>query len=299
MILRKRVTVAEEGLRLDEAAARLFPQLSRTRIRKIVDWGGCAVSDVMVRVASRAVREGDEIIMGVMEAEGYCEHRLAPEEILFENDGFIAVNKGAGINAQRTPYQLKGTMEHAVALHFREQGLDEPVRIVHRLDRGTSGVMVFPKGKKEAALVSALFQQGEVEKVYWALVTGEPAEQWRVEGLMAKIGPGRYGMASPGRESRSSFRLLCRGEGASLVECRPETGRSHQLRVHLAHSGLPIVGDDTYGGEKAGRMMLHCRRMGFDTPRGRVVATAPPDEVFLGFCGERGIVLPEGEAAAG
>jgi RluA family pseudouridine synthase len=300
VILRKHVTSAEAGLRLDDAAPRLFPQISKTMARRIIDWGGCTVAGAMVRVASRTVNEGDEIVVGVMEAEHYRDvYLLAPEELIYEDDGFIAVNKPAGINAQRTPYQLKGTMEHAVSRYFADHGIavGEPVRIVHRLDRGTSGVMIFPKTKREAALVSDLFQQGEVEKVYWALVSGKPPQEWRVEGTMAKIASATYGMATPGRDSRSAFHLLAEGEGAALVECRPETGRTHQLRVHLAHSGHPVVGDKTYGGEPAPRMMLHCRTMGFEAAGRRVAASAPVDEDFRQFCSRCGVNLPGAEAS--
>jgi 23S rRNA pseudouridine1911/1915/1917 synthase len=96
-------------------------------------------------------------------------------------------------------------------------------------------------------------------------------------------------MATPGRESRSAFRLLATGEGASLVECRPETGRTHQLRVHLAHSGHAVVGDKTYGGEPAPRMMLHCRLMAFTGPLRNVSAMAPVDAAFVEVCARYGV----------
>ena len=148
MILSSFVVSDQSGLRLDDAAKAIFPQLSKTQIRRIIDLGGCAVNQTMVRVASREVRRGDEIIIGVMEAERFVDVRLVKEELLYEDSNYLALNKASGINSQRTPYQLKGTAEYAVAMYLKEQGSNEPARVIHRLDRGTSGVMFFPRHKQ-------------------------------------------------------------------------------------------------------------------------------------------------------
>lgn len=293
MILTGRAGEGEAGTRLDDGAVRLFPQLSKTRVRKIIDWGGCAVAGAMVRVASRTLRAGEEIVLGVMEPERYQELAYTRDDLLFENDDYLAVNKAAGLNCQRTPYQLKGTVEHAVTLYLRTLGSQEPARVIHRLDRGTSGVMIFPKTKRAAAHISAQLKEGRVEKVYWALVTAEPAsDQWEVNAPIAKVGSARYGVATPGREALTRFAVIARGTCGVLVEARPLTGRTHQIRVHLAHCGLPIVGDPTYGGEKAPRMMLHCRAMSFTAADRRpITAEAPLDDPFRDACASRGIIL--------
>jgi len=280
-------------MRLDDGAARLFPGLSKTRVRKIIDWGGCAVAGAVVRVASRTLRAGEEIVLGVMEPERYRELAYGRDDLLFEDADYLAVNKAAGLNCQRTPYQLKGTVEHAVTLYLRASGSQEPARVIHRLDRGTSGVMIFPKTRGAAAHISAQLKGGRVEKVYWAVVTAEPeADQWEVHAPIAKVGSGRYGVATPGREALTRFTVIARGAGGSLVEARPLTGRTHQIRVHLAHCGLPIVGDATYGGAKAPRMMLHCRAMAFTAVDGRpVAAEAPLDDAFREACASRGIIV--------
>lgn len=280
-------------MRLDDGAVRLFPELSKTRVRKIIDWGGCAVAGAMVRVASRTLRAGEEIVLGVMEPERYRDLAYSRDDLLFEDADYLAVNKAAGLNCQRTPYQLKGTVEHAVTLYLRALGSQEPARVIHRLDRGTSGVMVFPKTRPAAAHISAQLKEGRVEKVYWAMVTAEPeADQWEVDAPIAKVGSARYGVATPGREALTRFTVIAQGAGGFLVEARPLTGRTHQIRVHLAHCGLPIVGDATYGGEKAPRMMLHCRSMSFvAADRRRVAAEAPLDDAFREACASRGITL--------
>ncbi len=293
MILKTVVTADCAGVRLDEGAHILFPELSKTRIRKIIDWGGCTLAGSMVRVASRLLKKGDELILGVMEPERCLEREFRPDEILVDDREYLAVCKEAGLNSQRTPYQLKGTLEYMVGQFFRNRGSSEPVRVVHRLDRGTSGVMIFPTSQRPAAHLSALLKDGTVEKKYWAVVQGIPeTTRWEVDLPIAKIGSARYGVATPGREARSGFLVLATGNGAALIQATPHTGRTHQLRVHLAHCGLPVVGDPSYGGLPAPRMMLHCRSMAFRAGEGREIrAVAPVDAPFADICRQYGLGL--------
>jgi RluA family pseudouridine synthase len=294
MILTATVGASQAGMRLDDGARELFPSLSKTRIRTIIDWGGCTVSGTMVRVASRTLETGEEIVVGVLEPERRREFSYAPQDMLFEDHAYLAINKEQGVNSQRTPYQLKGTVEYAVGIYMREQGSKEPARVIHRLDRGTSGVMFFPKHKRAATHISYQLKTGGVEKIYWALIAGSPDEEsWEVDAPIAKLNKFRYGVALPGKESRTLFRILATGRGATLVEARPLTGRTHQIRVHLAHSGFPVIGDATYGSPPASRMMLHCRSMSFRALDGTTVAaTAPVDHFFRTLSETHGIDLP-------
>jgi len=282
MILVARVDAEQAGMRLDDGARAIFPQLSKGEIRRIIDWGGCNISQTLVRVASRTLREGDEIALGVMEAQRCIELFFTREELLYEDKDFLAVCKAEGFNSQRTPYQLKGTVEYAVECYMKSIGLKDPSRVVHRLDRGTSGVMFFPKHKQAATLISDLLKNGKVEKTYWALVSGSPDEpQWKVDKPIAKVSKFRYGVALSGRPARTVFSVLGEGEGVTAIEAKPLTGRTHQIRVHLSHSGFPIIGDESYGGAPAPRMMLHCRSMRFTGTRGTVIeAVAPTDAAF-------------------
>ena len=297
MILRATVDREAAGMRLDDGARLLFPELSKTRLRRVIDWGGCTVGGSMVRVASRFLREGDEVVLGVMEPERCVEREFRTDEILHDDREYLAVCKEAGLNSQRTPYQLKGTLEYMVGQHFRSRGNGEPVRVIHRLDRGTSGVMIFPKAQRPAAHISTLLKKGAVTKIYWALVRGLPSEDaWEIDAPIAKIGSARYGVATPGREARSGFRTLATGDGAALVEAIPRTGRTHQLRVHLSACGLPVIGDPTYGGGPAPRMMLHCRSMSFVAGDAREVhVVAPVDAQFIATCRQYGLKCPNGE----
>ena len=141
MILRKMVGKEQSGSRLDDAIATLCTGVSKTEARRIIDRGGCTVNVALVRVASRSVKTGDVIEIGVMETGRFQELQLPPEALLYEDGELIAVNKPAGINSQRTPYQLKGTLEYWVSEYFKAGGLSESARVVHRLDRGTSGAI--------------------------------------------------------------------------------------------------------------------------------------------------------------
>jgi len=294
MLLNSRVGAGQDGVRLDDAAKTLFPQLSKSQIRRIIDLGGCAVNQVMVRVASRELNEGDEIIIGVMEPERFIDFRLKTEELLYDDRNYLALNKPSGINSQRTPYQLKGTAEYAVALYLKEQAINEPARVIHRLDRGTSGVMFFPKNKPAATHIAAELKESRVEKIYWAIVSDLPEEsQWSVDAPIGKLNKFRYGVTLPGKPSVTDFRILSTSGRYALIEARPLTGRTHQIRVHLTHSGLPIVGDTPYGGAPAERMMLHCRSMSFLDKNGiNISASAPPDMKITEFCKEAGLQIP-------
>ena len=151
MILRKTVSTELNGNRLDDAITALCTGISKSEARRIIDRGGCTVNVALVRVASRSVKTDDIIEIGVMEKGEFQELLLPPEALLYEDEELIAVNKPAGINSQRTPYQLKGTLEYWVSEFFRSRGNSEPARVVHRLDRGTSGAMLFPKNRPAAA----------------------------------------------------------------------------------------------------------------------------------------------------
>ncbi len=295
MILQAVVGASQAGVRLDDGLKAIFPQLSKTEIRRLIDWGSCTVNMGLVRVASRLLKEGDSIAIGLIEKERCVDLIYNTGDMLYEDQDCLAVNKGVGINSQRTPYQLKGTVEYAVGCYLRLQGVQEEARIVHRLDRGTSGVIFFPKHKMAATRIAGKFKAGQIEKVYWAVVAGNPTDDaWKVDAPIGKLNKFRYGVMRPGKDSVTGFRVIARGTDAALVEARPVTGRTHQIRVHLSHSGLPIVGDTAYGGPSQIRIMLHCRRMSFSGPSGQQVsAIAPVDEAFRQICNEYLIPINE------
>lgn len=274
------------GKRLDETLAKLA-ELSKGEARRIIDRGGCAVNQAMVRVASRSMKDGDALTVGIVQPGEFHELMLPPEAIVYQDHDLLAVNKPSGVASQRTPYQLKGTLEYWVVEEFGRQGIKEPVRVVHRLDRGTSGLMLFPKHRQAAAWLSELFKYGSIKKRYLALVAGLPPDRcWSADGAIGKLGTARWGVMAEGRTALTDFRLLAAAEGLALLEACPKTGRTHQIRVHLSTDGFPIVGDTTYGGTKASRLMLHCVGLELEGRNGlTLILTAPPDLDFIGMCG--------------
>ncbi len=287
MIRELRITKEMFGKRLDESLA-LLAGISRGESRRIIDRGGCAVNQAMVRVASKNLKVGDLLTVGIMQPGEFRELVLENDAIIYQDANLIAVNKPSGVASQRTPYQLKGTMEYWAAEQFSSEGINEPVRVVHRLDRGTSGLLLFPKHRKAAAWLSELFKQGRIHKRYLALVTGTPvSDKWIANDAIGKIGRSRWGIVNGGRTARTDFRLLGIADGKALVEARPLTGRTHQIRVHLSALGLPIVGDLTYNGEPACRLMLHCAELELQGYDGVETLTfkALPDSNFINQCG--------------
>ena len=286
MIVNRTIPVELAGHRLDDALARLA-NISKAEARRVIDRGGCAVNQTMVRVASRGVKAHELLTVGLMQAGEFNDLVLGAEAIVYQDQDLLAVSKLSGVASQRTPYQLKGTLEYWVAEEFGRQGVREPVRVIHRLDRGTSGVMLFPKHRQAAAYLSDLFKQGTIRKRYLALVTGVPsAHAWEENGPIGKQASSRYAVMSEGRAARTLLRCLATADGQTLIEARPLTGRTHQIRVHLAAAGLPIVGDTTYGGAAAPRLLLHCSGLEFVGRDGRPLhLVSPPAADFVALCG--------------
>jgi 23S rRNA-/tRNA-specific pseudouridylate synthase len=154
--------------------------------------------------------------------------------------------------------------------------------------------MFFPKHKQAATYISDQLKEGLVEKVYWAVVSDLPEEtEWTVDAPIGKLNKFRYGVTLPGKPSVTEFRVISTAGSHALVEAKPLTGRTHQIRVHLTHCGLPIVGDLPYGGAQAERMLLHCRSMTFRDRKGELIrAEAPVDDSFLRIVSACGLSIP-------
>jgi tRNA pseudouridine32 synthase/23S rRNA pseudouridine746 synthase len=177
-------------------------------------------------------------------------------------------------------------------------GLPRPPELAHRLDRDTSGCLVLGRHRQALRRLGALFAHGRIEKTYWAVVVGEPnGEAGVIDRPLAKIGPAwswKVKVDDKGQAAVTEWRVLGRGGQLAWIECRPKTGRTHQLRVHLASIGCPIVGDPTYGPQSAApgsaRLQLHARSVAVPLYPGKppVSVTAPvPDHMVeaLKACG--------------
>lgn len=204
--------------------------------------------------------------------------KLRAEWLIAETEGLLVVHKPAGL------------LTHATADRSRENLVDllrqarpdlTDLTLQHRLDRETSGLLLFTTSVEMRAFVAHQFESRQVEKEYLCWVQGKRLESsWRVEApLQQRSGRVRVG---PGQEARTDFRLLQRQGAYCLLQARPLTGRKHQIRAHLAHRGLPIVGDQLFGGEEASRLMLHAHRLTLTLPGPQTAVTfeAPPNIDF-------------------
>jgi len=285
---------SEAGQRLDRALSDLAG-VPRSQARRWIDQGRVRLEGKVVR-ASRAVVAGEQV---EAEPPDAVASEAAPEDIplsvLYEDADLIVVDKPAGLVVHPGPGHPSGTLVNALLHHCRDlSGIGGVLRpgIVHRLDRGTSGVMVAAKNDAAHAALAEQFHDHTIERIYRALVVGVPgADEGRSDRPIGRHPRDRKKMSvrtRSGRPARTRWRVerRFRVAGLSWLEVRPETGRTHQIRVHLSAAGLPLVGDPNYGRSRRrapslDRPALHAAVLGFDHPTGgerlRFEAETPPD----------------------
>lgn len=291
------VSSEEAGERLDLVlAARIG--ISRAQAKRWIDATKVSRNEKPCRASDR-VQLGDQISAT---APPVLPTELRPEaiplDVLFEDEDLIVLNKPAGLVVHPAPGHSTGTLVHALLHHCRDLsgigGVERP-GIVHRLDRGTSGVMVVAKNDPAHQHLSGLFHDHDIERVYFALVRVLPgADSGRIEAPIGRHPRDRKRMSTAtrgGRPAATRWRVVERfaDPRAAWLEISPETGRTHQIRVHLSSAGLPIAGDPVYGAGRGqrgkpwadlGRPALHAAVLGFRHPRdGRLLHfEAPPPE---------------------
>lgn len=266
----------QAGQRLDQLLAGELPQYSRARIQEWIKQGLVRV-DAETRKASYVLRGGEAI---VVHPAARPPLRASPEpiglEVLYEDEALVAVNKPAGMTVHAGAGVHQGTLVNALLHRYQRlssvNGDDRP-GIVHRLDRFTSGVMLVARTDEAHRHLAAQFAGRTTEKVYLALVHGVMrGESGRVEKPIARNATQRFKMTTSerGRYAISEWRVLTRFENFTLVEVKIGTGRTHQIRVHLASLRHPVAGDTTYGAPAnplAGeRFFLHAARITFQHP---------------------------------
>jgi 23S rRNA pseudouridine1911/1915/1917 synthase len=279
-----RVTPQAAGQRLDRFLASQLPQLSRTRIQELIEQGRVRVSGREER-ASYRVNEGESLEVEVI---GRPPLVAVPEEIpielLYEDEDLVVVNKPAGMVVHAGAGETHGTLVNAL-LHklgtLADSGDAARPGIVHRLDRGTSGVLVVARNEETHRALAWQFEHREVEKYYLALVHGRLKQKTGTIALpIARDLERRTRMTTrrrEGREARTDWRELFSLNGFTLVEARLHTGRTHQIRVHFAAIGHPVVGDTVYGAPREVRVggkivssldrtFLHAARIAFAHP---------------------------------
>lgn len=275
------------GERLDAALSASRPELSRTRWQQLIAEGHVQLVGKGPAKASMRLSGGERVLVSfppVTETELVAESVAL--DIRYEDRDLLVVNKPAGMVVHPAPGHEQGTLVNAVLAHCPDlEGVGGERRpgIVHRLDKDTSGLIVIAKNERTLRFLQDQFKRRTVEKYYLALVEGaiQPAEALidapigrdpRQRKRMAVISSGSSAVSRP---AETRYRALAYYEAYTLVECRPLTGRTHQIRVHMAFAGFPIVGDKVYGRRKQTsglqRHFLHAARLFFARPNGQML----------------------------
>jgi 23S rRNA pseudouridine1911/1915/1917 synthase len=297
--LRVEVPADQEGARLDAFLTTALPDRSRSQIQRLI-------KDGLVTGSGKAVRASTPVHAGqVFEIEWPepLQPTAAPEDlplpILYEDKDVVVIDKPAGMVVHPAAGHRRGTVVNALLFHVDDlSGVGGELRpgIVHRLDRGTSGLMVAAKNDTAHHELARQFQDREVEKEYIALVWGLVQQGRRIDTPIGRDPGNRQKMSTRARRARSAVTRVTMAEhfrGVSLLHVAIATGRTHQIRVHLSSIGHPIVGDPTYGGvhrrvahdvravQRLERPFLHAARLAFTHPtearRMEFASPLPPD----------------------
>jgi 23S rRNA pseudouridine1911/1915/1917 synthase len=270
------VTSEFVGQRLDVFLAHVFPDLTRSRIQNLIKQNFVRSKEKPLKPNHR-VKEGEEFIVTIPDP---VEISLDPEnidvEIIYEDEDLVVINKPQGMVVHPAVGNLSGTLVNALLYHCDHlSGINGKVRpgIVHRLDKDTSGLLVVAKNDMSHQHLAKQIKGKTVTRIYWALVDGKLKEEART--IHAPIGRHpierkKMTVVPGGRQAVTHIRVLESFEDATLVEAKLETGRTHQIRVHLAHIGFPIMGDPRYGRKKQklhlSGQALHAKYLAFVHP---------------------------------
>ena len=279
------------GLRLDQALAKLLPEESRTRLARLIDSGHVRVDGATATPRSK-VKSGEAVEVRL--APRVEENAFAPErialEILHEDDDVLVIDKPAGLVVHPGSGNWSGTMLNALLHHAPQLAGLARAGIVHRLDKDTSGLLVVAKNEPAQASLVRQLQARTVKRTYLAIARGKVAGKGTVDAPLGRHPKSRTRMAvvASGKPAVTHYRVKKAFAHHTLLECDLETGRTHQIRVHLASIGHPIEGDPVYAGRGKGllpRQALHAWKLAFVHPRSgkamRFEAKPPADFAAL------------------
>lgn len=285
---------SDTNLRLDRFVSAAIPDLSRTYLQSLVEEGLVLVDGVPRRAAFK-MTPGQVVTVSLPEIETIdAVPEDIPLDILFEDGDILVVNKPPGMVVHPAPGHPRGTLVNAVLYHAPDMmigGTNRP-GIVHRLDKDTSGVMIVAKTDRAHTSLVKQWQDRTIEKTYLALVSGRvEEEEASIDAPIGRDTANRMRMAAvrTGRDARTSFTVAERFDETTLLNVSIQTGRTHQIRVHLAMIGFPVVGDTLYGSPKAARaasrigirrQFLHASELGIEMISGQrqtFVAQVAPD----------------------
>jgi len=264
----------EQDVRLDRYVCQQLPELSRARAQKLIADGRITVNGQSAKPGLK-LNTGDRLKVAIPPTPP---EQLLPEavplDILYEDDDLLVVDKPVGLTVHPTPGHTSHTLVNALLAHFPHLAdIGDWLRpgIVHRLDKDTSGLMLVAKNSKAQANLIGQFKTHSVTKAYIALVRGRlTPENGIIEAAIGRDPRHRQRMAvvAGGREARTEYQVIKYIRDYTLLEVRPETGRTHQIRVHLGAIGFPVVGDKIYGVRSpfVPRQFLHACRLGFSLP---------------------------------
>ncbi len=247
---------ASAGRRLDRFLAARLPALSRTAIKRLILDGRLSLGAETIMDPSRTVKQGESYLLEVPPpAPARPEGQAMALEVLHEDDDILVLDKPAGLVVHPAPGHPDRTLVNALIAHCGQTlsgiGGERRPGIVHRLDKDTSGVMVVAKNDAAHRALAARFARHDIAREYRALVWGRPnPPRGRIEGAIGRDSRNRKRMAvvaTGGKPARTHYSTLSRFDcGAAELACRLDTGRTHQIRVHLAHLGHPVIGDALY-----------------------------------------------------
>ena len=283
------VPASLHGQRLDRVLVAMAPEFSRSHLQSLIDQGEVKVDARTETTPARKVRAGQRIAFALMptaESQAFRPEPMALA-IVHEDEAVLVVNKPAGLVVHPAAGNWSGTLLNGLLAHVKAAAALPRAGIVHRLDKDTSGLMVVGKTLQAVTALVRAIAAREVHREYLALAHGEVRDAaFSVDAPIGRDPVGRVRMAvvGSGKPARTDFRRLAVGGGYSALECRLHSGRTHQIRVHLASRGHPLVADAIYGGRPAlglERQALHAARLAFLHPSsGRMLrfeVVPPPD----------------------
>ncbi len=281
--------------RLDKFLTLMLPDFSRSRLQALIKAGNVKINGNLPAKTGLILTPGDEVGIFIPEPVSTdLRSETIPLDILFENNDLVVLNKPAGMVVHPAPGHSNGTLVNAALGKLDDlEGIGGEIRpgIVHRLDKDTSGVIIIAKNERSLRWLQDQFRLRLVEKVYLALVDGRPpTASGRIEAAIARDPSHRKRMAivsdEKGRNAVTEYKTLHEYAKHTLIEVHPLTGRTHQIRLHLAFLKCPIVGDQIYGKKKPTlaieRHFLHAERISIILPGEKTARTfhAPlPDEL--------------------
>lgn len=281
---------ADEEGRVDKFLSDRLPEISRSKVKNFIESGNATLNGVVVDKAGEKAKTGDVIIILITEDDS---DGLVPEEmplnIIYEDQNVIVINKEAGKVVHPGAGNYSGTLVNALLAYYppiRDVGEKERPGVVHRLDKDTSGVVIFAKTDKAYKWLVNQFKNRNTQKTYLALVDGKPpTPTGRIEAPIVRDRKDRtrmaVGLQGQGKKAVSEYITIDEFRQHTYLEVRPITGRTHQIRVHLKYLDVPVVGDTLYGRRhpsiKMDRFFLHAKALSIKLPGERVPRTFDAD----------------------